>query len=130
MIEGLIELLLQFFGEFILQIGFEWLGEGFKTAWNKLTGRDKESSPARETLWALGTGALCGGLTLLLFPALAIRWPWLQMLNLVAAPLVAGLMVERLRAWRESRREFSTPVFAYAALFGFAFALTRFGFGH
>jgi hypothetical protein len=38
--------------------------------------------------------------------------------------------VERVRALRESRRTFSLPVFAYAALFGLAFALTRWLLGH
>ncbi len=63
--------------------------------------------------------------TVWLFPVLAIRVPWLQVLNLLLAPVVAGLLVERVRAWRESRRQFSTPIFAYAALFGLMFALTR-----
>ena len=130
MLEALFELLFEVFGEFALQLVFEFFGETFKTGWQKLRGRDKASSPARETLWALGTGAVCGVLTVLLFPVLAIRLAWLQIFNLLLAPLAAGLLVERVRAWRESRHSFSRPVFAYAALFGLTFALTRWLFGH
>lgn len=125
MLEVLFELFFEFFGELVLQLGFEFLGEAFKTGWQKLTGRDKNSTPRREIIWALFAGAVCGLLTLLLFPALAIRVPMLQMLNVLAAPVLAGLLVERVRSWRESRREFSQAVFGYAALFGLAFALTR-----
>ncbi len=46
--------------------------------------------------------------------------------NFAGASAAAGLLVERVRAWREGRRAFSGSVFAYAALFGLAFALTRY----
>ena len=58
-----------------------------------------------------------------------MRQPWLQGLNLLLAPLAAGLLVERIRAWREKRSRFSAASFGYAALFGFVFALTRYLFG-
>jgi cytochrome bd-type quinol oxidase subunit 2 len=126
MLEALFELLFELFGQLILQLIAEALGGLFKTAWEKLRQRDKESSPAREVLWSLGTGAVAGGITVAFFPVLVLRQPWLQLLNLVAAPLVAGLLVERTRAWRESRLAFSGAVFSYAALFGLAFAGTRY----
>ena len=130
MLEALFELLFEFFGELLLQLLFELLGEAFKTGWYKLTQRDKPSTVRQEVMWSLLTGCVAGGVTVFLFPMLTLRLPWLQMLNLVLAPIVAGLLVERVRAWRESRRAFSISVFAYAALFGFAFALTRWTFGH
>ena len=130
MLEVLFELLFEFFGEFILQIVFELFGGAFKAGWYKVTGHHKPSTLMQETGWALVTGCVAGAVTVWLFPMLAIRQPWLQMLNLVVAPIAAGLLVERARAWRESRRVFSLPVFAYAALFGLAFALTRWLFGH
>ncbi len=130
MLEALIELLVEFFGELLLQLLAELFGALFKTGWRKLTRHRTPSSALGETAWSLGTGCVAGALTLLLFPQLALRQPWLQVLNLLLAPLAAGLLVERLRAWRESRRGFSTPVFAYAALFGLAFAATRYTFGH
>ncbi len=125
MLEFLLELVFEFFGELILQLVAEMLGGAVKAGWSKLSSRSRDLSPARETAWALATGVAAGVGTLLIVPQLAIRVPWLQVLNLVFAPVAAGLLVERLRAWRESRREFRKPVFAYAALFGLAFAVTR-----
>ena len=130
MFEVLLELIFEFFGELVLQLIFELFGDAFKTAWYKLTGRDQPTTVRQEVLWSLLSGSVAGFVTVLIFPMLAIRLPWLQMLNLVFAPLVAGLLVERVRAWRESRREFSSSVFAYAALFGLVFALTRWLLGH
>ena len=134
MVEALFELLFEVFGEFFLQLVFELFGEAFKTGWRtmaqRLTGRYKTTTALRETLWAALTGCVAGAITLWLFPVLAIRLPWLQLLNVVLAPVAAGLLVERVRALRESRRPFSVPVFAYAALFGLMFALTRWLFGH
>jgi O-antigen/teichoic acid export membrane protein len=130
MVEALFELLFEFFGELILQVGFEALGGAFKLGWQRLTGRDKGTTAFREVSWSVVTGLVCGGLTVLIFPVLTIRAPSLQILNLVVAPVVAGVLVERVRAWRESRPEFSLPVFGYAATFGLAFALTRWLFGH
>ena len=130
MLEVLFELLFEFFGEFILQLVFELFGGAFKAGWYKVTGRDKPTTVIQETGWAVITGCVAGAVTVWLFPMLAIRLPWLQVLNLVAAPVAAGVVVERVRAWRESRSTFSLPVFAYAALFGLTFALTRWLFGH
>ena len=130
MLEVLFELLFEFFGEFLLQIIFELFGGAFKAGWYKVTGRDKPTTMMQETGWAVVTGCVAGAVTVWLFPVLAIRLHWLQILNLLVAPLAAGVLVERVRALRESRRAFSLPVFAYAALFGFAFALTRWVFGH
>ncbi len=126
MLEALFELLFELFGQVILQLIAEAFGGLFKTGWDKLRGRDKESSPVREVLWSLATGGVAGVITIVFFPVLVLRQPWMQLLNLAFAPVVAGLLVERVRAWRESRREFSGTVFLYAALFGLAFAGTRF----
>ncbi|WP_457282404.1 hypothetical protein [Polaromonas sp. P5_D5] len=127
--EFLLELLFEFFGELFLQLFGEFFGGVFKAAWYKLHGRDHELTPVQEAAWSVATGVGAGLLTVLVVPHLAIRLHWLQILNLLLAPLLAGLLVERARAWRESRREFSVEVAGYAALFGFAFALTRWLFG-
>src|SRR4051812_32638299 len=129
MLEALFELLFEFFGEFLLQLVAELFGGAFKAGWYKLRGRDRELTPFHESAWSVVTGIAAGVGTLLVVPHLAIRVEWLQALNLLLAPVAAGLLVERVRAWRESRRKFSSAVFAYAALFGFAFALTRWLFG-
>lgn len=130
MLELLFELIFEFFGELLLQLVAELFGDGLKFGWRRLRGQQGQSSRTREAAWALFAGAVAGALATWLFPVLAIRLPWLQMLNLVLAPLAAGLAVERVRAWRESRAAFSWPIFCYAALFGAAFALTRWLMGH
>ncbi|MEO7886295.1 MAG: hypothetical protein ABI893_06205 [Polaromonas sp.] len=127
--EFLLELLFEFFGELFLQLFGEMFGGAFKAAWYKLRGRDHELTPWQEAAWSVITGIATGVLTVLVVPHLVIRLHWLQILNLLLAPLVAGLLVERVRAWRESRRVFSGKVAGYAALFGFAFAVTRWLFG-
>ena len=119
----------EFIAELALQLGGEWIGDLFQVGWLKATGRDRKVSPAQETIWSVVMGIVIGAITLFIFPHLALRSPGLQLLNLIAAPLLAGLLMERYRAWRESRRAFSFPVFGYAALFGVAFALTRYLFG-
>ena len=129
MLEALLEVLFEFFGELLLQVLAEGLGSAFKVAWWKLRHRNPELSAPAETLWSVFTGVVAGALTLLFFPELALRQPWLQTLNLLLAPLAAGFLVERIRAWRETRSRFSVASFGYAALFGFVFALTRYLFG-
>jgi len=128
--EFVLQLIFEFFGELLLQLFGEMVGGAFKAAWYKLRGRGHELTAAQECSWSAMTGIAAGLLTVLVVPHLAIRLHWLQILNLLLAPLAAGLLVERLRAWRESRREFSVGIAAYAVLFGFAFALTRWLFGH
>lgn len=130
MLEFLFELIFNFFGEFLLQLFTEALGGGFKAGWYKATGREHKLKSEHEVAWSVITGVLAGAATLYFFPELAIRWPALQLLNLLLAPTLAGVLVERLRAWREKRSEFSWHVFGYAALFGVAFAGTRWIFGH
>jgi hypothetical protein len=126
MLEALLELLFELFGQLILQLIAEAFGGFFKTGWEKLRGREGETSATREVIWSLGTGIIAGIITVVFFPVLLLKQPWLQLANLAFSPLLAGVLVERARAWRESRREFSFGVFAYAALFGLAFAGTRF----
>ena len=129
MLEALLEVVFEFVGELLLQLLGELIGSVFKVTWFKLRHRDSELSAPAEALWSVITGLLAGIVTLALFPELALRQPWQRLLNLVLAPLAAGLLVERIRAWREGRRGFNGPGFAYAALFGFVFALTRYLFG-
>ena len=95
MLEALFELLFEFFGEFILQLVFELFGGAFKAGWYKVTGRDKPTTVIQETGWAVITGCVAGAVTVWLFPMLAIRLPWLQILNLLLAPVAAGVLVER-----------------------------------
>lgn len=135
MLEFIFELLFEFFGEFLLQLLSEFLGGVFRAGWKKARPAGAlEGSVLREVTWSVGSGAVAGLITVWFFPVLVIQVPWLRLVNLLAAPLAAGLLVERFRAWRERGTgplcEPDFEVFAYAALFGFAFALTRFLLAH
>ncbi|MDB5964320.1 MAG: hypothetical protein JWQ72_820 [Polaromonas sp.] len=127
--EFVLELIAEFFGELLLQLLGEFFGDAVKVTWYKLRGRDHELSATQEASWSVVTGVAVGLVTVWLVPQLALRLPWLQMLNVLVAPLLAGLLVERVRAWREKRLSFSLPVAGFAALFGFAFAAARWLFG-
>lgn len=135
MLEFLFELAFEFFGELILQLGFEWLSAGTRAGWSKVTGKGTprmgDSTFVREASWSVVTGGIAAAITLALFPHLLIHSHTLQMLNLLLAPVAAGLAVERVRALREGRGlagEFQFPVFGYAALFGLSFAIIRWTF--
>jgi len=121
--------MLEFLAELALQLGSEWIGNIFHIGWLKATGRERKLAPTQEAAWSVVMGIVTAAITLFIFPHLALRSSALQVLNLVFAPLAAGLLVERWRAWREHRRAFSGAVFGYAALFGVVFALTRYIFG-
>jgi hypothetical protein len=135
MLEFLFELAFEFFGELILQLGFEWLSLGTRAGLAKVSGKSRprlgDSTFVREATWSIVTGGIAGAITLALFPRLLIVSHTLQMLNVLLAPVAAGLLVERVRSLREGRGfqgEFHFPVFGYAALFGLTFAITRYLF--
>ena len=90
------------------------------------------TSPLREIAWSVGMGAVCGLITVWFFPVMVIRDPSIRMINLVVSPLLAGFLVERVRAVREAKggpaRSPDLSVMGYAAVFGFVFALMRFLF--
>lgn len=77
-------------------------------------------------------GAIVGAISLWLLPALFISVEWLRIVNLMATPLVAGLMMERLGAWREKKDQetIRLDTFAYGFIFALAMALIRFTWGH
>ena len=122
----MLELIFQFFGEILLQIFLEVLVElGLHS-----TGRSRR--PVNPWLAAVGyavLGALLGGLSLWVMPELLIPEPG-RVLNLVIAPILVGLMMVGLGAWRARRGD---PVlridrFVYGYLFALALALVRFHF--
>ncbi len=123
-VELLGELLLQAFGELIAEL----IGRSVKEPFRRPT-------PVNPWLAAFGYaifGALAGGISLWVLPSLFISAGWLRALNLVVTPLAAGLMMERLGAWREKRNQetIRLDTFAYGFVFALAMALVRFSWGH
>ena len=118
------ELLLQAFGELIAELIGRSITEPFR--------RPKPVHPVLATLGYAIFGALAGGISLWLLPSLFIAADWLRALNLAVTPLAAGLMMERLGAWREKRNEATIRLdtFAYGFVFALTMALVRFNWGH
>lgn len=126
--EFLFDFLFQLIGEVILQIIFEFL---FEIGLHSL--REPFRKPPNPWLAAAGYalfGALAGGLSLWLFPRLFIHWHGGQILNLLLAPILAGLAMSALGAWRRRRKQSTIRLdkFAYGYVFALAMALVRFGF--
>lgn len=124
--------ILQFLGELLLQAGGELIAE--------LIGRSvkepfRRPKPIHPWLAAIGYGifgAVAGGISLWVLPSLFISTEWLRIVNLIATPLVAGLMMERLGTWREMKDQetIRLDTFAYGFVFALSMALVRFTWGH
>jgi hypothetical protein len=118
-LEFLGEFLLQMIGELLIELGFHSLAEPFRR-------------PPNPWLAALGFtlfGACFGGLSLLAFPDNLVAGPW-RVVNLVATPIAVGGAMALMGAWRARRGQ---PVlridrFAYGYLFALSIALVRFFF--
>lgn len=77
-----------------------------------------------------GAGAGAGGLSLWLLPAHLVTGEPLRILNLVVTPVVVGLIMSLMGAWRAHRGDplLRLDRFAYGYLFALSLALVRFAF--
>lgn len=118
------ELLLQVFGELIAELIGRSVREPFR-----------RPKPIQPWLAAIGYGifgAIAGTISLWVLPSLFISAEWLRIVNLIATPLVAGLVMERLGAWREMKDQetIRLDTFSYGFVFALSMALVRFSWGH
>jgi hypothetical protein len=126
--EFLLEALLQFVGELVLQVLFEAAAElGFHSL------KETFRRPGNPVLSAIGFflwGLLAGGISLLLMPRSFIANPGLRVLNLVITPLAAGGIMMLIGKLRERRGQIlvSLDRFGYAYIFAFAMAAVRYAF--
>jgi hypothetical protein len=123
----MLELLLEFVGEFLLQAIVEALVElGLRSAAEPFR---RAPSPGLAALGYTIFGAVLGGLSLLAFPANLVPEAW-RVLNLVATPLAVGGIMAAVGAWRARRGESVLRIdrFAYGYLFALSLALVRFFF--
>jgi hypothetical protein len=76
-------------------------------------------------------GALAGAFSLWAFPTLFIAAKTIQLANLALTPLLAGIAMNALGAWRLRRKQSLIRLdrFTYGYLFALAMALVRFVFG-
>lgn len=130
LLEILLEILMQilvFFSEFIFTI----IAEGLSAPIGGLIKKHCKSQPAGPVLTAFayaGFGALCGILSLWIAPANFIQLPSMRLLNLIAAPILAGLL---LAQWRRFLAPGNAPdafrlAFVNGALLASALAVTRY----
>jgi len=123
-----LELLFEFFGEFILQV----LGEALVEL-----GLHSVAEPFRRTpnVWlaCIGYalfGAAAGGLTLLVFPHHFTPAGALRVFNLFATPVAVGACMAGMGAWRKQRQDslFLINRFLYGFIFAAGLAAVRFQF--
>ena len=120
--------LIEFLGELLLQACGELIAEAIG---HLLKGPFRHSRPIRPRLAAIAYcifGAAVGAMSLWLVPALLISTHWLRIANLILTPVISGLVMARLGAWRKGRDEetIRLDTFAYGFLFALAMALVRF----
>jgi hypothetical protein len=125
LLEALAQIFLEIFGQILLELGFRGIVEVFQ--------KREDRNPAIAFVGYLIFGLVSGGISLLIFPRSFIRTRGLRILNLVAAPIAAGLVMSGLGALQ--RRKGKTPLpldsFAYGAAFALVMSLVRFLFaGH
>ena len=124
--EFIFEILLQFLRELFIQAMFEVL---FELGFHSLA--DTLKRPKNPILLSLGFvlwGATAGGISLLMFPTSPIASPLLRQVNLVATPIVAGVLMTAIGRMRSKRLQNLVRLdqFGYAFIFALAKSLVRF----
>ncbi len=114
------EFLLQILGQVFIEVGLHSLAEPFR----------KEPNPWLAAIGYLVFGAVIGGLSLLVFPDFLMANKHLRIANAALSPIVSGLSMAALGAWRARRGQAVLRIdkFSYGYLFALSFALVRFWF--
>ncbi|MES2950346.1 MAG: hypothetical protein V4858_17525 [Pseudomonadota bacterium] len=114
------ELVLQLLGEILMEFGLHSVAEPFR----------RKPSPWLAAIGYALLGAAIGGLSLLVFPDYLVASKGLRITNVALSPIVAGLSMAALGAWRARRGQAVLRIdkFSYGYLFALGFALVRFWF--
>jgi len=129
--EFLIEIVLEVFGEIILQVVLQSLAEvGLHSAraLRDPARGQPAANPFFATLGYLLFGTIVGLVSLWVRPQLFIVSHALRMANLLITPLAAGLAMMMLGAWRRRREQVLVRMdrFAYGFVFALATSATRY----
>lgn len=122
----MIEVFFEIFFELILQLVVEYLtSSGLRAPLRK-----RKGPPAPAWLAGAGylvLGGLLGGASLIIFPTHWVSDPGMRLLNLLITPVIAGLLMSALGAWRRRRGKelLRLDQFTHGWLFAFALALVR-----
>ena len=124
----MLELLFEFFTEFLLQIVVELLAEiGLRST------TEPFRKPPNPWLAAIGYaifGATAGGISLFVLPESLVREETWRLVNLAVTPVLAGLAMAAMGAWRVRRGQQTLRIdrFSYGYLFALCMAIVRFHF--
>jgi len=123
--------LLGLLGELLLQVVFEVLAEfGLRSLGEPFRRTRDATSPWLATLGYTIYGAIAGGLSLLVFPLAVLQNPVARIANLAITPLLSGLAMSLMGAWRRRRGDdlIRLDRFSYGVMFALAMALVRYFF--
>lgn len=118
MVEFVIELVVEIFGEALIQGGYSAFGEAF---------RSKPKSPWVAGIGQLVLGAVTGALSLLVWPSLFIQQEWARWALLIFTPLGVGSVLWAVRKLRE--KPHPEVAFQRGVVFAFGMSLIRLAFG-
>lgn len=127
--EILVELIVQFVGEVLLQIVFQVLAELGLRGLRRVT--VEIVNPWVAVLFYVLLGAGLGWLSVQILPSLLLASRTAQLANLVVTPILAGLSMVALGAWRRRREQTLIRLdgFAYGYLFALSMAVIRYQLG-
>ena len=119
--------ILQLFGELFLQLFVEAIARMFGHIGNQVYARQEPTRPWVAAIGYLIFGTLAGALSLLVFPNLFIKPEWLRVLNLVVTPVIAGVLMGLVGAWRRKHDKTVIRIesFSYGLCFAAGMALVR-----
>ena len=116
--EFLLELVIQVFGEFLVQLvfelGFRGLAEPFRT--------DRPTNVVLAVFGYIGMGLVAGLISLWIVPEHVIDSETLRYINIVATPILMGFLFELLGRRRQKRGKEKLLLDRFS--YGFSFALT------
>lgn len=118
LLELLFEFVIQIIGEALLEIGLRSLAEPFR----------KPPDPLLAALGYTLFGTIFGLISLWLFPRHTVVSTDWRLVNLFVTPVMAGVCMSLLGAWRAKRGQAVLRIdsFSYGFLFAICFALVRF----
>jgi hypothetical protein len=125
--EELIFVILQLFGEIVLQIIGQLMLEGSLTKVVAYFKRVKRRNPVAVWFFYVLLGAGLGLLSLLIFSDHFIKSKALRIVNLIVTPIIAGLFMSLVGYLRRKKGQDSIQLdrFVYGASFALAMALVR-----
>jgi hypothetical protein len=124
--EIIFETLFQFFAEMLLQAVFELLTEfGYRSLAKRLR---RPRNPIYSIIGFIIFGAIAGGVSLLILPYSPIEDPTFRKINLIAMPILLGLLMMLVAKLRQKKGQDLVRIdrFGYAFVFALAMGLVRF----